>query len=112
MHLIELMTEELAADCGSATIRRMWLPRFTLRWAFLIVTLCAFIALVAGQAVAGKEWAIAVIIALGGAAFFLVVYALFFLVLQAIPLFSPARPRRTTSVAANTSAPRTDETSR
>jgi hypothetical protein len=53
-----------------------------------------------------------VIIALCGAAFFLVVYALFFLVLQAIPISSPTGPRRTTSVAANTPAPRTDETSR
>lgn len=88
-------------------MKRMWLPRFTLRWAFLIVTLCAFVALIAGRAVAGKEWAIAVVIALGGAVFFFLVYSLFYVILHALPVApQPAsRPDR----SGKTSIPRSGE---
>ncbi|MEX2169232.1 MAG: hypothetical protein WD851_07970 [Pirellulales bacterium] len=76
----------LAADGRFVTINHMLLPRFTLRSVLWGVTLCAVVALVAGQAVAGQDWAVATLAAVGGAVFFFLIYALAFILVQILPV--------------------------
>lgn len=83
------------------TIKHMLLPRFTLRSVLWGVAGCAVVAFVAGQAVAGQTWALATLLALGGAVFFFVIYALSYTLLRVMPLDTTSN--RTAAQAAGSS---------
>ena len=88
----------LAARGGFVTIKHMLLPRFTLRSVLWGVAACAVVAFVAGQAVAGQTWALASLLALGGAVIFFAIYALSYVLVRMMPL--DTNPNRTAAKAA------------
>ena len=58
----------------------MLIPRFTLRWLLLLTTVCGGLSLVLSYAIQGREWAIAVSLALGAIPLLFLLHALAFAV--------------------------------
>ena len=58
----------------------MLIPRFTLRWLLLLTTVCGGLSLVLSYAMQGREWAIAVSLALGAVPLLFLLHALAFAV--------------------------------
>jgi hypothetical protein len=56
----------------------MILPRFTIRALMVIITVCAFVFVIAGMAVRGQHWAWGITIGILSVAFTLVVHAAWF----------------------------------
>jgi hypothetical protein len=56
----------------------MLVPRFTIRALLVLITLCAFAFVIAGFAIRGEHWALAVTIGLASALFTLLIHAAWF----------------------------------
>ena len=66
----------------------MILPRYSIRTVLYLVVLVAVVALVAGQGVAGAEWAIAFTIAVGSLVIFWMMYVLFYGIISLFALIA------------------------
>jgi hypothetical protein len=56
----------------------MLLPRFTIRALLVMLTVCAFVFVIAGMAVRGQHWAWGITIGIASLAFTLMVHAVWF----------------------------------
>jgi Na+/melibiose symporter-like transporter len=62
----------------------MLLPRFTIRALLVMLTICAFVFVIAGMAVRGQHWAWGITIGILSLAFTMLVHAAWFSVVRAL----------------------------
>ena len=72
----------------------MLLPRFTIRALLMLLTVCAFVFVIAGMAVRGQHWAWGITIGILSLAFMLLVHAAWFGAVWTLAQLQLRVPRR------------------
>jgi hypothetical protein len=87
-------------------MENMLIPRFTIRWLFLLMTVAGVFFLVVSLALQGRIWAIALSVSLGSLVLVFLMYALFFgLAFAVVSIRRPFRHRPVLGTPFATSEP-------